>query len=399
MSNTDASGTAGPPGVIIPLPRASAPADPTSNVVDSTAISMSITSVARLLSIQRELLHSTSDRPEAARLLEEMGRIVSPLVPQPDGTATPIASDPISQVLGNPDILVHGLLFFSKTGLAIISRVSKRWKSVLDGVEDKLWAGIAHREVPLLFSAIKGKSGRQWRDFLKRRFVTSIPRHIRQPESSHANLEKYAFELEFSVIAGRRDHAAPVRVEDYYQYVPFRFLLSASPKEGGGVILRNDNAEDARRLKTVAKTALTNSPHILGESEDDGIIAQEWKLRVTNKETLKSAFLLKMKEDRIFRYDKETREGVAFRIQEDDPLADFLIRTSDDDGYAIPYIGKGGCRKLSTNNEIYSSFESFSVSNEEVNFHMTFFFIDPQKDDYKYDDLAFLLANLCWGYY
>ena len=398
MSNTDSSGTAGPP-VIIPLPAASAPADATGNNPTSTNISISGSNVARLLSIQRELLHLTSDRPEAARLLEEMGRIVGPLVPKPDDAPTPIASDPISQVLGNPDILVHGLLFFSKAALATITRVSKRWKSVLNGVEDKLWTGVARREEPLLVSAIPGKSGRQWEKFLEWRLIRNIPRRIRQPESSQANLENYVFELEFKVVAGRRDQAAPD--EDEFHYAPFRFLLSASPKNGGSIILRNDDVEDARRLKTVANTALTNSPHILGESEDDGILAQEWKLRITNKETLKSVYLLQVEENHIFRYDKESREGVARYVegQETIFLGNLLIRTSDDDGYAIPFPGEDGCRKPSKDNRIFSSLESFLVSSEEINFHMTFLFYDDRNDDYDYDDLAFLLANLRWGYY
>lgn len=389
MSSTNSSGP------VVPCPTH---ACGVTNGTTSESVAISSANVARLLSIQRELLHLTSGWPEAVRLLEEMGRIVVPLAANPKDPTTVVAYDPISQVLGNPDILVHGLLFVSNAGLATIARVSKRWKSVLDGVEDKLWAGIAHRDEPLLFSAISGKSGRQWKDCLKRRFIMDTPpRVIRQPESSLVDLDKYVFELDLEVVVGCRDRPAPD--EEDYHHAPFRFLLSASPKHSGGIILRNDNVEDARRLKTAANTALTNSPHILGESDDDGILVCEWKLRVTNKETLHSAFLLKKEEDHAFRCDKETREGVVFCMQEEYPLEYFLIRTSDDDGYAIRYVGEDGCKNLSKNNKIYSLLDSFCVSNDETNFHMKFFFIDHQNDDYDYDDLAFLLANLRWGYY
>ena len=398
MSNTDASGTAGPP-VIIPLPRASAAADPIGNGANSNNISISDSNVARLLSIQRKLLHLTSDRPEAARLLEEMGRIVSPLVAQPDDTTTPNASDTISQVLGNPDILVHGLLFFSKAGLATILRVTKRWKSVLDSVEDKLWTGIAHREVPLIFSAIKGKSGRQWRDFLKRRCVMDVmkwrfivdrpPTIIRQPESSLPNLDKYVFELEFKVVVVVNERPGP-NVE-WFHYVPLRFLLSASPRPGGGIILHNDNAEDARRLKTVANTALA-------KSSDDEINACEWVLRVTHKETLQRAFLFNKFTRCILQYDKETCKGVMQELWGESLI---YISKEEEDGFRH-IIAEDRSRTLPNDYgyNLHPSIDSFLVSNERVTFLMTFPLAVGEYGRHEHDchDLAFLFANLHWGY-
>ena len=45
-----------------------------------------------------------------------------------------------------------------------------------------------------------------------------------------------------------------------------------------------------------------------------------------------------------------------------------------------------------------SSFESFLVSNENVIFQMAVR-LDDQGAEHSYRNLAFLLANLDWGYY
>ena len=163
--------------------------------------------------------------------------------------------------------------------------------------------------------------------------------------------------------------------EGDYKHAQFRFILSASPKQGGGIILRNENV-DARRWKTAVNTVLANSSDIytIGDKPDGyGILARKWKVRVINKATMRSALLSVREEDQLFGYDKETCEGVhlSYRIHEDDLLwpSDLPIRTSDNDGYAIRYLDGDGCGKASTDNRIFSYLESFLVSDDKVNFH------------------------------